>query len=583
MPFQRLDLARVASASTGAPAMWLYLSETEALADVLNADYFGVVAPQLRVNDIICCRLTDRNCWLRVLSVDAGLDLVVTEQVDFISPSGPEGQNLVNWRVSWVPTTYEKNDQVKDDGWLMIANKTTVDTAAPQPSGSPSFDLPDVPLWTDEVFTDVVASGHTYTLIQSGWVNAIQVWAPVLDAETEYRIIVSVVTDPANPEVIPIDDPTLKSNDWTTVFFDPTPFAAGTIISVILQTLSASGGDAVNGLWVREIDSNNGAPSTGSWRTRSDETQLRINKTDDNAIDRTADLSDAGAGSTFIMAQQDDPNKSMTFQATSAAIDQGTFFEWSTIQTDTGQGGQPDVDKISTVDINKPIFVSTDYKELAGEWPGNNPSWATIEGVLQLGGVNQAVPLNAYGVRMNFQPAYISPDWDLVTSGGKSASTLLGIASFRPSEVLIGFDLADQNPPGLDTPVTVKVGGTIGTAADPVSMVNDIVQINEDGVYGFRYIMSVSRTTSLQEAFIFIRARIDGVQSGNPISAVLDNDEMTIPLEFTFTAFFPAGTTVDMEIYRDSQGTDNGGLKTRASNIGWGQSPSAAIRVTKFS
>ena len=71
MPFNRLDLARVASASTGAPAMWLYLSEVDALADILNADYFGAVAPQLRVNDAMCCRLTARNCWMLVLSVNS--------------------------------------------------------------------------------------------------------------------------------------------------------------------------------------------------------------------------------------------------------------------------------------------------------------------------------------------------------------------------------------------------------------------------------------------------------------------------------------------------------------------------------
>ncbi len=152
-----------------------------------------------------------------------------------------------------------------------------------------------------------------------------------------------------------------------------------------------------------------------------------------------------------------------------------------------------------------------------------------------------------------------------------------------PLETLIAFSLVNQLPTTTDTPIQIEFGAAQGTPSDPTQIdENGVVTINQDGIYGFRYIFSVSRTTSAGEAYIFLRALADGVQVGNPLSVIIADDEMTIPLELTFTSFLPAGTTVSSELYRDSQGINNGGLETRASTIGWGQSPSAALRLTKF-
>ena len=55
---------------------------------------------------------------------------------------------LMYWSGKWLDgVTYETQQVVNDDGFLMVANKTTTDHAAPQPLGGPNYGLPDSPTW----------------------------------------------------------------------------------------------------------------------------------------------------------------------------------------------------------------------------------------------------------------------------------------------------------------------------------------------------------------------------------------------------------------------------------------------------
>ena len=57
---------------------------------------------------------------------------------------------------------------------------------------------------------------------------------------------------------------------------------------------------------------------------------------------------------------------------------------------------------------------TTRYKEIAGHWPANDPSFATMRGLLRLSGVTQPADTNAYGVRVHFQEADVSTQWEMV-------------------------------------------------------------------------------------------------------------------------------------------------------------------------
>ena len=578
MPFNRLDLARVASASTGAPAMWLYLSEVDALADILNADYFGAVAPQLRVNDVMCCRLTDRNCWMRVLSVNSKINQVVTEQTDFISPTGPEGQNLINWRGIWQSNVYEKNDQVTDNGWVMIANKTTVDRPSPQPTGDPEYSLEDVPAWLEENNVSTIYSGQKWTFTASGWVNTIRVWVPEITADTSYRFIVVVEVPEKVPKTTIIERPDLNADGWTSLGFGTTLVLAGTVVKIVIVAVNSSANTNILGDWRYQGSTQTGAPLSQNWTQDNQRTNFRISKIDLDTADRGAALEAVIAESTITVVQESDSGRTSIHRVTNV-VDSGLYMTYTTtLITETGGGiadGQP-----CNLDIEVPIPLAAKYEELIGHWPTNNPTWATVEGYLAFDEFENLEPgseLNAYGTDLLFNEGIISQDWDVVKSVDNSL-----IVSIATGEVFSGFDFTDQNPTGLDAPVLVKFGGTIGTPSDPVSMVNDIIQFNESGVYSLRYILSVSRTTVPGTAYVFFRALINGIQTVNPIAAIISDNDTTIPLEFTTTASFTAGTSIVLEMYRDSIGVDNGGLASQTSSIGWGPSPSASIRITKL-
>ncbi len=155
-----------------------------------------------------------------------------------------------------------------------------------------------------------------------------------------------------------------------------------------------------------------------------------------------------------------------------------------------------------------------------------------------------------------------------------------------PTTVLQAFSTATQAPPGLDTPQRVEYGAAQGTGSDPVQIdATGLITINESGAYNFRTIFSIERPGSTGEVFLFFRVLVNGVQEGNAIAFVLDEDELTFPPQFNFFRNLSPTDTIEVEFYRDSQGTppaNEGSLVSYTSSIGWGATPSASLSITKF-
>lgn len=318
------------------------------------------------------------------------------------------------WRGQWQSQTYPKNSVVNDNGWLMIANKETSAQAAPQDVGSPVFDLPDTPAWAESTYSGLVLSGHEYTLTKPGYIKRIDVWAPEVSAQSTYRVLLIDYQDPANPKITSIADPALVAEQWSTISVGQLPFPAGAVIGVFLEKYSASGATPVNGTWARQVNHNTNAPASGSWVTRESLADLRIHKTDANSIDRSAELASIGAGSTFHIETGGNADQYYNFQATGPAQDNGTYLQWDVNLVSTGPSGAPAVGVNSTLNITAPVFISTAYKQIAGHWPANQPDFATVVGKLTFDGAPQATDNDAFGVRVEFQEAAVSPDWDFM-------------------------------------------------------------------------------------------------------------------------------------------------------------------------
>lgn len=141
-----------------------------------------------------------------------------------------------------------------------------------------------------------------------------------------------------------------------------------------------------------------------------------------------------------------------------------------------------------------------------------------------------------------------------------------------------------QNPPTVDTPLTVKFStGTVGSINDPV-MYNvgspDVITFNEEGSYIINAFGNVYRSTNGGVAHLKFRALVNGVEAGYVKSINIDQNTFEIPYEITIPIYVNAGTTLKFEIMRDSAGVDDGGLnRDTVSLAGWGNTPSAYIQI----
>lgn len=156
--------------------------------------------------------------------------------------------------------------------------------------------------------------------------------------------------------------------------------------------------------------------------------------------------------------------------------------------------------------------------------------------------------------------------------------------NWAPKTVLIASSNVAQEPSGLDTPLQINYGSAQGTVSDPVMLAaNGDITINESGYYDINAIYSMGRQgASGGTADLFIRGLLNAVQSGNPISAIIDNTNTVIPTQLEIQGFLEAGDVLVAELVRDSTGMDDGGLFSITSSIGWGDSPSAAVRILKL-
>ncbi len=150
-------------------------------------------------------------------------------------------------------------------------------------------------------------------------------------------------------------------------------------------------------------------------------------------------------------------------------------------------------------------------------------------------------------------------------------------------EVLIAESVADQNPVGLDNPLQIEFGSAQNS--DAIDLAADgTLTVKEIGVYLIFTTFYYSRASSAGEAHFFIRLLKDGVQQGNAIGIVQTDDDITTPMFLSSTVAIEGTVPTDftVECVRDGGGVDSGGLRSITSTIGWGQTPSARMRIIKL-
>ena len=322
---------------------------------------------------------------------------------------------FMSWMGNWNEGKYyPKGSYVRDGLTTAVANKLTLDKPAPVPTGTPTFSLPDP--WvghTTQSNVSVVASGQTYTITQNGWVKQVRIQVPDIGPNVGYRLVILDITDPANPVSTIIEAPLEVLDGWSVVALLNQGVIIGQVFSLSLEANNSSASTDVDGGWLFQGNTQTGDPVAQAWAIDNQQTTFRIDKTDLDGTDRSTELESVIPESTILVVDTVNSGNNATYRVT-AVFDFVTYMDYSvTLQS---QAGVIPPLSVTNVEIDIPVPLATEYDEETGVWGAGDPAWATVEGFLFFDGVNQAVDVgNAYGVDLEFEPAIVSPDWDIIT------------------------------------------------------------------------------------------------------------------------------------------------------------------------
>ena len=317
------------------------------------------------------------------------------------NPEGPPVYDAINMR--WVKGGGKgeqryQGDTVFLDLWTMIANKDTLDYAAPQPTGAP-FDIFDGTLVPSALLAKQIFFGNRYTFDRDGYIIGYRIYVNVGQS---YRIF--IVIDPGGlGEVQEIIDFTADNTGWEEFSVTPVIVRAGEPLDLIAEVAEPDPSPVTfDGPWNYLTPQNPAVPAAGEIEhSRSEPYDMRINYTDNNAVDRSVELKALDIGDTI----------------------EGGGVTW-TVQSNTDQGtyalmGVSPAVNLGVIGILTFTFSTIVETPITIDW--DTDYWLSNPNVQGLVGVGIPYDLiipneNAYGTDLKMQEALISHDWDTVSA-----------------------------------------------------------------------------------------------------------------------------------------------------------------------
>lgn len=336
----------------------------------------------------------------------------IDEFVKIINDALFDDRRLINWRGVWsleIPegqdTAYERNDQVRDGAWLMIANKDTDDRAAPQTQGDPFF--VSTLTGTLNFITETIAepyyiTGNRFTFSEGGFVGGLRWYAPETSGNFTYEVWLTYFAEglaAGTTQVLASTIPT--STGWQDIV-ETSLIVAGAVVDVIMVVRSVDQPNTFSSQW-DVINSNTNDPAPGEAIFRNDAIEIRVHHVDDNGVNQQSDLEAVEVGGTLSFAG--------VLWAITAISDQSTSVRY-TIAPNQGRptaGVQTLEFKWGTADPvpfveDSDFYIATD----------------SIEGfsVTTYPPTDAQLNDNGYGVDIFLQEATVSDDWELVSYSG---------------------------------------------------------------------------------------------------------------------------------------------------------------------
>lgn len=163
-------------------------------------------------------------------------------------------------------------------------------------------------------------------------------------------------------------------------------------------------------------------------------------------------------------------------------------------------------------------------------------------------------------------------------------SPIYAAAGVKEVEVLRAFSTVAQAPTAVDTPLQVAFGAAQGAPADPV-MINSagLVTFNQAGNYAVRVKLQCGRTGASGTSILLSRLVLGGAQLGSAACVKLTQTDATTPTDSRVVMNPTAGQTLQVQIMRDSAGSNFGGIYPQAATVAsWGTAPSALLVISRL-
>lgn len=157
-------------------------------------------------------------------------------------------------------------------------------------------------------------------------------------------------------------------------------------------------------------------------------------------------------------------------------------------------------------------------------------------------------------------------------------------AGVKEVEVLRAASTATQAPTAVDTALQVSFGAAQGSASDPV-MINaaGLVTFNQAGNYAVRIKLQNGRTGATGTSILLSRILLNGAQVGSTAAVKMTQTDATTPSESRVVLNPTAGQTFQVQIMRDSAGSNFGGVYPQTATVAaWGVAPSALLVISRL-
>tara|TARA_R110000772_G_scaffold64511_3_gene144278 strand:- start:1057 stop:1671 length:615 start_codon:yes stop_codon:yes gene_type:complete len=172
----------------------------------------------------------------------------------------------------------------------------------------------------------------------------------------------------------------------------------------------------------------------------------------------------------------------------------------------------------------------------------------------------------------------------IADGAGSGTWTLVPASGSRTTDevVFVGSSLVNQLPVSLDVPIQVSFGTPVNLTGDITLDGTGTFTVVNAGTYSFLMNNTYGRSASVSTAELNIRVLINASQIGGSGNTWLATSDERITKTTAFTLNLSAADVVIIEINRDGNGTNDGGLYTNIPTlVDWAQIPSASLACYK--